>query len=113
MLFKAYSVAAVTLTLSISAPVFSQTSPPASPIVEAAVKVNYSDLKLNTIAGAATFLARIRSAAYTVCNADLNNRAVLQSCMRESTERALAQIEDPLPAALYKGNISVRVAQNQ
>ena len=23
------------------------------------------------------------------------------------------QIEDPLPAALYKGNISVRVAQNQ
>jgi UrcA family protein len=107
MSFKLYVLVALTLALPLSAPALAQ-DPTA---VEASVTVNFSDLNVDTIAGAAELLTRIRGAARTVCSRDINNRAVPDLCIRESTERALAQINRPVLTALYKGNVSIKVAQ--
>ena len=61
--------------------------------------VSYADLDLQTEAGSKTLLTRIKSAARRVCGVydagpiPLEFRAQLQSCARQATARALAEVD--------------------
>jgi UrcA family protein len=68
--------------------------------------VSYSDLNLSHKAGAATLYSRIKSAAHAVCEPQLDRELVMrtnyQRCVDEAIGRAVADVNAPVLAALYR-----------
>ncbi len=79
---------------------------PSAPAADtASVKVQTADLDLNTQAGAAVALRRIRAAANEVCGGqpdigDLQPYADYRACMKATVDRTVAAIGNPTLAAL-------------
>lgn len=72
------------------------------------ITVSYDDLNLNSKAGAAVLLARISAAAERVCGPqpsllDLGSQQVYDRCVKETMDRAVADVGAPLVAELYRG----------
>lgn len=72
------------------------------------ITVSYDDLNLDSKAGAAVLLSRISAAAERVCGPqpgllDLASQQAYQRCMKETMDRAVADVGAPLVAELYRG----------
>ena len=67
-------------------------------------RVSYADLNLQSEAGARTMFQRIRHAARSVCEINLNDewdgRVQYFACVRDTTDRAVATLNSPLVAAM-------------
>ena len=75
------------------------------------VVVRFSDLNLTHEEGARLLLGRLRHAARMVCSPaadarDLKRISLYESCLKESMDRAVADVHAPLVSALY-GNAAV------
>ena len=70
------------------------------------VTVPYSDLDIDTVEGATQLLARIKVAADRVCaplaHGDLASRATRDRCHLKLTGAAVARVDHPVLAAVYK-----------
>lgn len=79
-------------------------------------KVSYADLNLNSPQGAGALLHRIRRAAAIVCSA--GDPSPMQqwttrgyrTCVREATDRAVADAHSPMVTALYSGAGKIEIA---
>ena len=83
-------------------------SPSEKPLTEV---VRFSDLNLTHEEGARILLGRLRHAARMVCSPaadarDLKRISLYESCLKESMDRAVADVHAPLVSALY-GNAAV------
>ena len=72
------------------------------------ITVSVADLNLDNRAGAKTALQRIHAAAKTVCGQEPDIGAVerlsmYDSCIRTSTERAVASLDSPTATAMNGG----------
>jgi UrcA family protein len=116
MTFRTLSLAAATLALVATAVpanayAFAETS-------RARSTVNYSDLDISGMPGAAALLARIKAAARIVCGpeseySDIWERRAFQDCVAASIERAVAGVNSPLVSSLYlKNQTPMSVAQD-
>ena len=79
------------------------------------VVVRFSDLDLTHEEGARVLLRRLQNAARVVCSPaadakDLKRISLYESCLKESMDRAVADVHVPLLSALY-GNAAA-VAQS-
>ncbi len=67
-------------------------------------RVSYADLDLQGEAGARTMFQRIRHAARSVCETNLdgewNGRVVYFACVRNATDQAVAKLNNPLVTAM-------------
>jgi UrcA family protein len=73
------------------------------------VKVRYHDLNLSTEHGAKIMLRRIKSAASEACGAQEYRTFPdhdYRPCVRDSTDRAVAQLASPMVTALNSGKSS-------
>jgi len=75
------------------------------------VVVHFSDLDLTHEEGAKALLGRLQHAARAVCSPaadakDLKRISLYESCLKESMDRAVADVRAPLVSALY-GNAAV------
>lgn len=70
------------------------------------VKVAYSDLDIDTADGASQLLKRINGAASRVCasldHGDIASRANVAQCHQKLTAAAVAKVNHPVLAAIYK-----------
>jgi UrcA family protein len=68
--------------------------------------VNYGDLDLSHTAGAAALYSRIKSAAHAVCEPQLDHELVMRTnyerCVDAAIGRAVAEVNAPVLAALYR-----------
>lgn len=74
------------------------------------VKVKYSDLNMNTIAGANTLYTRIRGAARFACGDEGRRWEEIRqwnSCYREAVSDAVASVNSPLLTSVHNGAINV------
>jgi len=106
MLLKTVSIAAALALATLAAP--ANASDHGDNIVSHEV-VNYSDLDIQRLPGAAKLLVRIRAAARSVCEPaptfyDLSERRQYQECMANATAQAVAAVGNPLLTSLYAGN---------
>ena len=70
------------------------------------VVVHFSDLDLTHEEGAMALLGRLRHAARAVCSPasdgkDLKRISLYERCLKESMDRAVADVHAPLVSALY------------
>ena len=68
--------------------------------------VHFSDLDLTRAEGARVLLGRLQHAARAVCSSaadakDLKRISLYESCLKESMDRAVADVHAPLVSALY------------
>lgn len=87
------ALAAMTLT---AGPALAQ---PAAADGSARMAVSYADLNLNTAAGQAVLMGRIRHAAEQVCGPepdshDLKTRLAFKACLRQSVDTAVSAIPE-------------------
>jgi UrcA family protein len=79
------------------------------------VHVNYSDLNVNTTAGAAVLYQRIRGAAEQVCptfsERDLNSEAAAKACKVRAIAEAVAAVHAPALTQMYEGKMGVKAAR--
>ncbi len=69
-------------------------------------KVNYSDLKLSTFAGAQTLYQRISGAARTVCGEQgrrIEEQLAWERCYRSAIADAIVKVNSPLLTLLHSG----------
>jgi UrcA family protein len=81
-------------------------------------KVGYSDLDLSTDKGDQELLARIHHAAREVCNRSysawtpgLSADAGYMHCVKDASNRAVAQLNNPMVTAAYTGHKSQKTVQ--
>ena len=105
---KRFLVAALAsgVSLLLGAPALAQ-SPSEKPLTSV---VHFSDLDLTRAEGARVLLGRLQHAARTVCSPaadarDLKRISLYESCLKESMDRAVADVHAPLVSALY-GNVA-------
>ena len=70
------------------------------------IKVGYSDLDLNTQAGAASLYSRIRGAARQVCGYEgstFTDKAIWKGCFNGAVGDAVAKVNNPLLTAVHSG----------
>jgi UrcA family protein len=71
------------------------------------VKASYADLNLSSEAGARVMLQRIRHAAQTICgfrpDAPMDYQTQYTPCVERTTNRAVAQLDNPIVMALNRG----------
>jgi len=84
-------------------------------LAQSSVKVAYSDLNLETHAGAQVMLARLNAAAHRVCGPAPSIQAIrrndeYQTCVSESVSGAVAGLSAPLVTAAYNGAGAARQA---
>jgi len=76
------------------------------------VHVNYSDLNVNTAAGAAVLYQRIRGAAEQVCPTflarDLNAEAAAKACKVRAIGEAVAAVHAPALTQVYEGKMGIK-----
>jgi UrcA family protein len=94
-----------------AAPVMSGSSDPAA----MSVSVSIADLNLTSPAGAKAVLARIHTAARTICGDEPDIRmserfALYQSCLKTTVGRTVASLDAPLVTAINGGEGAVLVA---
>lgn len=68
--------------------------------------VKFTDLKVDTSAGAEVLYRRIQSAARRVCSYDatsIQGPSVWQSCVRPTVDAAVAKVNNPQLTALHTG----------
>jgi UrcA family protein len=78
----------------------------AGPEAVYSIKVGYSDLDLNTQAGATTLYDRIRGAARQVCGYEgqtFTDQALWRSCFNGAISDAVATVNNPRLTALHQG----------
>jgi UrcA family protein len=79
------------------------------------VKVNYSDLNLESSSDAQRLYKRLRAASYRVCDAysgrDLRRTALKRECTAQALDRAVLAVNHPAVLALHDRQVDVRVAQ--
>jgi len=68
--------------------------------------VHFSDLDVTRAEGARVLLGRLQHAARVVCSSaadgkDLKRISLYESCLKESMDRAVADVHAPLVSALY------------
>jgi UrcA family protein len=67
-------------------------------------RVSYADLNLQSEAGARTMFQRIRHAARSVCEINLDDswdgRVRYFACVRDTTDQAIAKLDSPLVTAM-------------
>ena len=69
------------------------------------MRVDYSDLNLSTINGAATLYQRIEGAARFVCGEPgrhLDEQRYWKSCYGDAVNRAVSEVNNPLLTSLYR-----------
>lgn len=74
------------------------------------VRVNYSDLNMNTVAGATTLYHRIRGAARFVCGQQgrrWEEQRQWNSCYRGAIAEAVASVNSPLLTSVHNGAVNV------
>ncbi len=75
------------------------------------VSVQYSDLDVDTVAGATTLLKRIHGAAQSVCapidHGSLSSRARRDACQGKLTAAAVARVNRPVLLAVYESTQSM------
>ena len=110
---KRFLVAALAsgVSLLLGAPALAQ-SPSEKPLTSV---VHFSDLDLTRAEGARVLLGRLQHAARAVCSPEADSRDLYrisryESCLKESMDRAVADVHAPLVSALY-GNATA-VAQS-
>ena len=112
-----------TMILTSALAVSAQTALAADLIVDSPrhTSVQFGDLDLSRVEGAATLYQRLRLAAETVCadvgSKDLASAARAKSCISEAISTAVAQINRPVLNAYYRsklgiGNAAMRQASN-
>jgi len=73
------------------------------------IHVKYADLDINTPAGAAALLRRIRFAADRVCDfrdtRELSARAIVQACTTHAIADAVATVNNPSLTAVYEAKM--------
>jgi len=73
------------------------------------IHVRYGDLNINTPAGAAALLQRIRFAADRVCDfrdtRDLSVLLIVQACTNHAIAEAVATVNNPSLTAVYEAKI--------
>jgi len=73
------------------------------------IHVKYGDLNVNTPAGAAALLRRIRFAADRVCEyrdtRDLSVRAIVRACTNHSVADAVATVNNPSLTSVYEAEM--------
>lgn len=101
---KSFLVAALAsgVSLLLSAPVLAQ-SPHEKRLTTV---VHFSDLDLTRAEGARALLDRLQHAASVVCSqaagaGDLNRISLYEDCIKDSMDRAVADVHVPLVSALY------------
>ena len=70
------------------------------------VKVNYSDLNMNTLAGANTLYGRIRGAARFACGEQGRRWEEIRhwnNCYKEAVADAVASVNSPLLTSVHNG----------
>ena len=82
------------------------------------ITVSVADLNLDNRAGAKTALQRIHAAAKTVCGQEPDIGAVerlsmYDSCIRTSTERAVASLDSPAATAMNGSPSAAMVVANR
>ena len=81
-------------------------------------KVAYPDLDISRPQGAKALLYRIRSAASIVCSSGLsqplrNTSRAYRECVRDASNRAVADVNSPMVTALHNGVVGTEVASNK
>ena len=81
------------------------------------VRVKLADLDLASSAGAAAGLRRIHNAAKEICGPDesfggFEMGRVYRACVKDSVDRAVARLDNPIVAALNGGRQSAVLASN-
>ena len=101
---KRYLMAALAagVSLGLGTPTQAQ-SPSEKPLTTV---VRFSDLDLTRAEGARVLLGRLQHAARAVCSPaadakDLKRISLYESCLKESMDRAVADVHAPLVSALY------------
>jgi UrcA family protein len=81
----------------------------------ARVRVNYSDLNVNTEAGAAVLYQRIRNAADEVCGTfgvrDLGAEAAAKACKARAIGEAVASVKAPALSQVHEAKLGVKVTR--
>ena len=82
------------------------------------VKVRMSDLDLSSDKGAQELLGRIHRAARDVCirsyetwSPYINTRAGFVNCVKDASNRAVAELNNPMVTAAYKGQKTMQLAE--
>ena len=74
------------------------------------VRVEFRDLNIDSQAGAATLMHRIRHAVKVACgdngNDKLNGVSQTKACVKDSTDRAVAFVNAPILTALNGGHVA-------
>ena len=96
------------------APAMSGWSDPAA----MSVRVSIADLNLASPAGAKAVLARIHTAARTICGDEPDIRmserfALYQSCLKTTVGRTVASLDAPLVTAMNGGQSAIVVASDR
>ncbi len=104
--FNLQKIALATLALTISG-----TALAGEPATDAAsIRVDYSDLNLQTRAGAETLHERLRAAARSVCpdtsSRDLRTALAGRQCVANAVNRAVAEVAQPQLALVHSKSTS-------
>jgi UrcA family protein len=91
---------------------------PASDPSVMSVTVPVADLNLSNHAGAKTALQRIHAAAKAVCGEEpdigaIERLSLYETCIRTSTDRAVASLDSPTATALNGGQPAVTVVADR
>lgn len=110
-MYRALTILASGISLLLATPAVAHPSAGKLP----SLVVQYSDLDVTRKEGAVVLLDRLSHAARRVCNPEPNNkdldgRTRYEACVKDSMDRAVADIHIPLVSALYFGPPSI--AQN-
>lgn len=80
---------------------------PSDPFDTVSIRVSFGDLDLQSEGGARTMLQRIRHAAKSICDFNLDDewqgRVRYMRCVRDITQHAVARLNNPLVTALNDG----------
>ena len=112
---KIFSIA-LTVGVALWATAFTAQMAAAEPVNKQGAPVSYADLDLRSEAGARTLLVRITKAAKSACG-ELTHSALLpregahhRVCVTEAVDAAVARVDSPVLAALYKSSPDMALA---